>query len=315
MRSLVMGPTEWALLILLSLLWGGSFFFVELALVELEPFTVVLGRVGFAAAALLGFVALSGHRMPREPAVWGAFLVMGGLNNLIPFSLITWGQVHIDSGLTSILNATTPLFTVVLAHFLTSDERMTPNRLTGVLVGLVGVVILIGPEALSGFGLQAYAQLAILGAALFYGLSGIYGRRLSSLPSPVAAAGMLTGSTVMMVPLAFILEDPLSASPALLTWAAVLGLSLLSTALAYMVYFRILAAAGATNLLLVTFLIPPSALLLGVFVLGEPLSWTALAGMALIFCGLAAVDGRALGLLRRMLGMASPESGSPIDRA
>ncbi len=313
MRSLVMGPSEWALLILLSLLWGGSFFFVELALVELEPFTVVLGRVGFAAAALLGFVALSGLGMPREPAVWGAFLVMGGLNNLIPFSLITWGQVYIDSGLTSILNATTPLFTVVLAHFLTSDERMTANRLAGVLAGLAGVVVLIGPEALAGFGLQAFAQLAILGAALFYGLAGIYGRRLSALPSPVAAAGMLTGSTVMMLPLAFVLEDPLSARPALLTWGAVLGLSLLSTALAYMVYFRILAAAGATNLLLVTFLIPVSAILLGVLVLGETLAWSALAGMALIFLGLAAIDGRLAAALRRLVGAAPPDTRSPTD--
>lgn len=239
-----MGAREWLLLVVLSLLWGGSFFFAEVALVELGPLTVVLGRVGFAAPVLVAFVYLSGRRMPAAPRVWGAFLVMGALNNLIPFSLIVWGQVHIDSGLASILNATTPLFTVVLAHFLTRDERMTPGRLAGVLLGLSGVAVLIGPAALGGLGAHGLGQLAVLGAALSYAFAGIFGRRFKGLPSSVAAAGMVTGTTVMMLPLALVVEQPWTATPGPAAWFAVFGLAVLCTALAYLIYFRVLAAPG-----------------------------------------------------------------------
>ena len=299
MSSQSMGPAAWALLVALSVVWGGSFFFVEVALRELGPFTIVLGRIGFAALALLLLVAFTGQAMPRDRATWGAFFIMGGLNNLIPFSLITWGQVSIESGLASILNATTPLFAVVLAHFLTADERMTPNRLAGVLIGLAGVAVLIGPEALDGLGATGLGQIAILGAALSYAFAGIYGRRLRHLPVAVAAAGMLTASTFQVLPLALALETPFAVLPGLATWGAILGIALLSTALAYLLYFRILALAGATNLLLVTFLIPVSALFLGIAFLDERPGWTAFAGMALIFAGLAAVDGRLWGVLRR----------------
>ena len=295
----VMSSRDWLLLLVLSVLWGGSFFFVEVALDELGPLTVVTGRVGLAAAALIGLVYLGGGRMPHAPSLWGAFLVMGALNNLIPFSLIAWGQVHIDSGLASILNATTPLFTVILAHFLTAEERLTPGRLAGVLLGLSGVAVLIGPEALAGLGVAGLGQIAVLAAALSYAFAGIFGRRFKDLPPAVAAAGMLTATTVMILPLALVVERPWSLSLSGETWGATLGLALLSTAVAYQIYFRILASAGATNLLLVTFLIPVSALLLGVLVLGEQPDWTAFAGMALIFAGLAAVDGRLLARLRR----------------
>ncbi len=292
MKNRVMGGREWLLLVVLSVLWGGSFFFSEVALVELRPFTVVLGRVGSAAIALVAFVYVTGRRMPASPRLWGAFLVMGALNNLIPFSLIVWGQVTIDSGLASILNATTPLFTVVLAHVLTRDERMTRNRLIGVLLGLGGVAVLVGPDVLGGLGTQGLAQLAVLGAAASYACAGIYGRRFKELPPAVAAAGMLCGTTVMILPVALILDQPWSLRPSAVTWGAILGLSLLSTALAYLIYFRILAAVGATNLLLVTFLIPVSAVFLGMTLLGERPDASAFAGMALIFAGLAVVDGR-----------------------
>ena len=299
MKNRVMGGREWLLLVALSVLWGGSFFFSEVALDELRPLTVVLGRVGFAAVALVAFVYLTGRRMPGSPALWGAFLVMGAMNNLIPFSLIVWGQVTIDSGFAAILNATTPLFTVLLAHVLTRDERMTGNRLIGVLLGLGGVAALVGPDVLGGLGAQGLAQLAVLGAAFSYACAGIYGRRFRDLPPAVAAAGMVYGTAIMILPLALVLERPWNSSPGMVTWGAVLGLSLLSTALAYLIYFRILAAAGATNLLLVTFLIPVSALFLGVAVLGERPDWPAFAGLTLIFAGLAAVDGRLFSVVRR----------------
>ena len=287
-----MSLSEWMLLVILSVLWGGSFFFNKIALEELPPLTLVLARVSLAAIALTAFVFLQGKQKQASLNLWREFLVMGALNNLIPFSLIVWGQTHIDSSLAAILNATTPVFTVVLAHVLTQDERLTPNRLVGVFLGLCGVVVLIGADALRGLSLNSLGQVAILGAACSYGCAGIYGRRFKTIPSTVAAAGMLTGTTIMMLPLVLILEQPWTLNPSAVTWGAVLGLSLLSTAIAYLLYFRILAVAGATNLMLVTFLIPVSAIVLGVFVLGEQLQWTELMGMVLILASLAAIDGR-----------------------
>jgi drug/metabolite transporter (DMT)-like permease len=289
----MMGPIEWLPLVVLSVLWGGSFFFNRLALTELRPFTVVLGRVGLAALALHALVLARGLRMPGSPGAWGAFLAMGALNNLVPFSLIVWGQTRIPSGLASILNATTPLWTVVVAHLLTRDERLTRSRLGGVLLGLAGVVVILGPEALLGLSLDVLAELAVLGAALSYAFAGVFGRRFRALPPLVTATGQVTGTVLMALPIALAADRPWTLpAPGLVTWGALGGLALLSTALAYVIYFRVLAAAGATNILLVTFLIPVSALLLGSTVLGERLVPRQLAGMALIGLGLAAIDGR-----------------------
>jgi drug/metabolite transporter (DMT)-like permease len=300
MINRTMGPLEWGLLIALSVLWGGSFFFAEVALAELRPFTVVLCRVGFAALVLLIVVYATGQRMPRRGGLWSAFFVMGALNNLIPFTLIVWGQTQIASSLASILNAATPLFTVVLAHLLTHDEKLTPNRLAGVLLGMAGVAVLIGPEVLQGLGLHLAAQLAVLGAALSYGFAGIFGRRFRGEPPLVVATGQVTATTVMILPAA-LFADRLWAVPlpGAATWGAIAGLAVLSTALAYVIFFRILAAAGATNLVLVTLLIPVSAILLGTAILGERLAAGHFAGMALIGLGLAAIDGRPLKALRR----------------
>lgn len=267
-----MTPLEWLLLLTLSVLWGGSFFFGEVALDELPPLTLVLGRVGLAAVALNLVVLATGHRMPGDAKLWGAFLVMSALNNFIPFTLIFWGQTEITSGLASILNATTPLWTVVLAHFLTRDERMSGNKLAGVAFGLVGVAVMIGPAALGGVGLNVLAQLAVLGAAISYGVAGIFGRRFKrpGVNPLVTATGQLTGTTVMMLPVALIADQPWTLpSLSLSTYGAVAGLALLCTAVAYVIYFRLLASAGATNLLLVTFLIPVSALVLGITILGK----------------------------------------------
>ena len=255
-----MGLAEWLLLVALSVLWGGSFFFAEVALAELPPFTVVLARVSLAAVALVAMVLASRQPVPRSLRLWGAFVMMGALNNLIPFSLIVWGQTEIASGLAAILNATTPLFTVLLAHLLTTDERLTSARFAGVLAGFAGVVVMIGPAALEGLAGPVLAQLACLAAALSYALAGIFGRRLRHHPPLVAAAGQVTMSTLLILPLALLVDRPWTlAPPGPATWSALLGIALLSTALAYVIYFRILARAGATNLLLVTFLIPVSS--------------------------------------------------------
>lgn len=285
----------WLLLIALSILWGGSFFFAEIALIELPPFTVVLGRVGIAAIVLNLLVIATGLRMPASLGLWGAFLAMGTLNNLIPFSLIVWGQTEITSGLASILNATTPLFAVVVAHFLTADEKLTTSRLAGVVIGFAGTVLMIGPAALAGLGAEALAQLAVLTAALAYSFASIYGRRFRGLPPMIIATGQVTCSTMLLIPLVLVIDRPFElAPPGLATWAALISIAVFSTALAYILYFKILVLAGATNLMLVTFLIPISALLLGSLFLGEIITPAQLAGMALIGAGLALIDGRLL---------------------
>jgi drug/metabolite transporter (DMT)-like permease len=262
----------------------------------------VLGRVGLAALALLATVRAAGQHMPRGLGLWAAFFAMGALNNLVPFSLIFWGQTRIASGLAAILNATTPLWTVLLAHLLTRDEKLTPNRLAGVLAGLAGVAVMIGPEALAGLGLDLLAQTAVVLAAVSYAFAGIFGRRFRAAGvSPlVTAAGQVTATTVMALPVVLLVDRPWALPvPSAATWASVVALALLCTALAYILYFRILATAGATNIALVTFMVPASAILLGSVVLGERLEPRDFAGMALIGFGLAAIDGRVLSLWRR----------------
>jgi drug/metabolite transporter (DMT)-like permease len=296
-----MGLQEWGLLLFLSVIWGGSFFFIGIAVKSLPPFTLVFLRVALAATVLNLVVPAVGMRMPADRKTWSAFFGMGFLNNLMPFSLIVWGQTHIASGLASILNATTPVFTVIVAHFLTRDEKLTLNRLIGVLVGLAGVSVIIGPERLQGLGVNAFAQLAVLGAAVCYSFAGIYGRRFRRLGvhPVVTATGQVSASAIMLLPLALAVDHPwrlpIPAPPVL---GAVLGLATLSTALAYIIFFRVLATAGATNIMLVTFLIPVSAILLGTVFLGEHLAWRHFLGMGLIGGGLAAIDGRLLPRIR-----------------
>ena len=302
MSTKQMGVAEWGMLIVLSVLWGGSFLFNGMAVRELPPFTIVTLRVGIAAAALLVLVRIMGLHMPRGRSVWAAFFGMGLLNNVIPFSLIVWGQTQIASGLASILNATTPLFTVIVAHLLTTDEKMTGNRLAGVVVGFTGVAIMIGPAAAAGSVSSVLAPLAVLCAALSYSIASIYGRRFHAMGMApmIPATGQVTASTLMLLPIALLVDHPWSlAMPGAATWGAIFGIALLSSALAYLLFFRILATAGATNLSLVTFLIPVSAILLGTLVLGERLEAKHFAGMALIALGLAAIDGRPLGWLKR----------------
>lgn len=288
-----MSPLEWLLLLALSLLWGGSFLFNELALRGLPPFTLVLCRAALAAMTLGLVLRARGLRLPQDERWWPAFAVMSLFNNVVPFSLIVWGQTRIGGGLASVLNATTPLWTVLLAHAFTADEKLRPNRLAGVAVGFLGVAVIIGPDALTGLGDDALAQLAVVAAAFSYGCSGVFGRRFRTLDPLVTATGQLTATTAMMLPLALAFDRPWQlAAPPVEAWLAVLALALLSTALAYALFFRILAGAGATNAQLVTFLIPPSALLLGTLFLGERLEPRDLLGMALIGLGLAAIDGR-----------------------
>ena len=308
----VMGSREWLLLITLSVIWGGSFFFTGVAVRELPPFTLVTLRVSLAALALLIVIRARGLSMPADPRIWAAFFGMGILNNMIPFSLIVWGQTHIPSGLASILNATTPFFGVVVAHILTQDEKMTGRRLAGTVIGFAGVAFMIGPAALSGLGSNVLAQLAVLGAALSYAFAGVFGRRFRAMGvSPlVTACGQVCASTVLMLPIALFVDRPWTlAVPSVSTWLAVGAIALISTALAYILFFRILATAGATNLMLVTFLIPVSAILLGWLFLGELLEPKHFFGMATIVMGLALIDGRLPTMIGRLWRRPHPDIG------
>lgn len=290
---LTMSAADWALLVLLSTLWGGSFFFAKIAIAELPPLTVALGRVAIAAALLVVLARITGTALPAAAAGWRRYAVMGFLNNALPFGLIFWGQTHIPSGLAAILNATTPLFTVLVAHWATTDEKLTPTRLVGVAAGLIGVIIMIGPDMLRELGSDVLGQLACLAAALSYAFAGVYGRRFRGEPALRVAAGQLVASSLIVAPVAFVIDRPWTlALPGPTTLAALVALATFSTAIGYLLYFRILARVGATNLLLVTFLIPVSAILLGTLILGEQLSPRHIVGMLAIAVGLAAIDGR-----------------------
>ncbi|PTM38965.1 DMT family transporter [Bosea sp. 124] len=288
-----MGLREWLLLLLLSVLWGGSFFFGKIAVGEWPPLMVVQARCALAAGALYLVLRARGLDLAVGGAMWRSFFGMGLLNNLIPFCLIFWSQTQLPSGLSAILNATTPVFGVVVAHVFGRNERATPLKIGGVLAGLCGVAILMGPDAVSGFGDSLLAQLAGLGAALSYGFSGLYGRRFRELPPLVTATGQLSATSLMMLPIVLAFAPPWALPvPSWQAAGALVGLALISTALAYVIFFEIMRRAGATNVMLVTFLIPVSAILLGVGLLGESLLPRHFAGMAAIFAGLALIDGR-----------------------
>ncbi len=318
--SRTMGMAQWATLLALSLLWGASFYFVAVAVTALPPLTVVALRVALAALALWAVMAAMGLKWPQGPGVWRVFGVLGLLNVAVPFGLIAWGQTLIPSGLASILNAATPLFGVLVAHLFTANEKITPGAAAGVLIGFTGVAVMIGPAALLAQGVgpdggmgatsatsaSVIGQLAILAAALCYALGTVYARlRLKPLGiHPITSAtAQVAASAVFLAPVALIADQPWAlANPSLGVWGAVVALALASTSLAYILYFRLMESTGATNILLVTFLIPISAILLGVGLLNEVLAVKHFAGMAIIGLGLAAIDGRPYAAVRRLLG-------------
>lgn len=286
------------ILLILSLLWGGSFFFFEVLLEHWPPLTIVTLRVGIATCVLWLIVVARSVPIPKTGRAWFALGVVGLLNNALPFFLIVWGQVHITAGLSSILNATTPFFTVLVAGAFLVDERITKGKFIGVIFGLLGTVIMIGPDVLvSGFRSgHVLGQLAVLGAALSYAFAGVWARRFKEMGiTPIIIAAGQTGMALLiLLPLCVIIDAPMgsfaNAGPTI--WAAILGLAIFSTALAYILYFRLIASAGATNAALVTFLVPISAILLGVVFLGEGFTPVQAAGMGLIGLGLSIMDGR-----------------------
>ena len=299
-----MGPLEWVMLVALSVLWGSSFFFVAVAVRELPPLTIVVLRIGIAALVLWTLLQALGLSIQRDRKALRLFFGIGLLNTVLPSCLTVWAQTHIGSGVAAILNATTPMFTVIIAHILTPDEKLTFPRLLGVVVGFIGVAVLFGGASVRSLGVNVVAELAILVAAIAYAFAGVLGLKFKEMGIiPISAAtGLATASTLLLLPVVVIAETPWTHPvPDGATIAAILALALVSTVIGYILYFHILSTAGATNLLLVAFLAPVSAIMLGAIVLGERLEAKHFAGMGLIGLGLMAIDGRPARLASRLL--------------
>jgi len=295
----VMNRSDWLTLIGLAVIWGSAFFCIHVAVHAVPPLTYVWLRVTIAAAALWGYLAWRKEPAGLPRSVWGSMFLLALLNNVIPFILFGWGQTHIASGLASILNATTPIWGVIVAHVFTHDERMTPRKIAGVLLGFGGVAMMIGPGLLGSIGSDVLAQLACVTAALLYALAGVWARRFKRQGiSPMSVTtGQLTASAVVMLPVAFIFDQPWQqAFPPLGAIGAILVLAVICSAYAYVLYFRLIDSAGATNALLVTLLVPPVAIVMGALILGEAIEIRDFAGLGLIALGLAAIDGRLLSL-------------------
>lgn len=286
-------PRTWIELFILGFIWGGSFLAIRLALNEVPFVTSVAHRVFWAALILWAYVALRGLPIPRDPKIWGALFVMGLLNNVIPFSLMAWGQLHIPTGLTSVFNAGTAIFGVVIAALILADERLTPRKVIGSLIGFFGVATAIGLDSMRNFDITSLAQLAVIGGTISYAFAGVWARiNLSSLTPQVAAAGMLTGSSLVMVPAALLIDGAPSFNLSLTAFTAIGYYVVFATAGAYLLYYRILASAGSANTMIVTLLIPPVSIILGALVLNESLSSNVYVGLALLALGLAILDGR-----------------------
>ncbi len=281
----------WLMLILLGALWGGSFFFARIAVMEFPPLWLVFFRVSIAVLALHLYMAATGQWQSFRKMPFLPFFGLGLLNNAIPFSLIFAGQTVLGAGLASILNATTPFLTVIAANMLTRDEKASPAKIIGTLIGIAGAAAIVGPSALGGLSAPLWAELAVIGAAASYALASIYGKRFRHIPPLFTATGQLTASTILMLPVALLIHgapDALQWSSG--SWLAVLALALGSTAFAYTLFFRILAEAGATVVSLVTLIVPVSAVLLGITFLGEKLSLNQLFGMGMIAAGLIVLN-------------------------
>ena len=293
----------WAELTLLALIWGASFLAIRIAIAEVPVLTSVLLRTSLAMAALWLYVIARRLPLPSDAATWAGLVAMGALNNVIPFALMAWGQLHIETGLTSILNAASAVFGVLVAALVFADERLSARKIAGVGLGFAGVVTVIGPGLRAALDLRSLGQLAVLGGALSYAFAAAFARaRLSHLRPEVAAAGMLAGSTLILLPLVLLFDGVPTLDYRPVTWAAVGYYALIATALAYLLYYRILAMAGSGNLMVVTLLIPPVSITLGALVLDEALAARAYAGFALIALGLSVLDGRAWARLRMLAG-------------
>jgi drug/metabolite transporter (DMT)-like permease len=308
---------DWSLLVVLSLIWGTSFLFNKLAVASLPPATIVAGRLTVAAALLLAVVRLVDRRLPRSPSPWLWFLAMAVVGNAVPFTLITWGQQTVDSGLAGILMAVMPLTTVLMAHFFVAGERMTAARVAGFVLGFAGIVVLTGPAALrelGGSGSQLLRQLAILLAAMCYAANTIIARRMPPTDTLVTSCGVLVCGSAVMLPMAVLFETPWTSAPTVTSLIAVAWLGLTSTGIAMFIYYRIIESAGPTFISQMNYMIPVVAAFAGVVLMGEHLAWTAFLALAMILAGVALAQLSAASRAVESGGGAPVETGTePAD--
>lgn len=289
-------------LLVLAAMWGPSFIFIKIAVEDIPPFTMVVGRVGTAALLLLALLHLQGGRLPKPGPIWKHLALVALVHNAIPFTLFNWGEQHIDSALAAILNGTTPLFTIILAHMFVADDRITPRKLAGVLIGFGGLLMLIGPSLLDGFHATTWGLLAVATAAACYGIAIVYTRlHLRGLPPLVAPTAQMLLATLYVLPLSLLVDRPFSMP--MPSWAALgslLVLGVFGTAVAFIVYYRLIEATNPTYVSTVTYMLPVVGVILGVTVLNEQLAWNAYVGCALILSGVMIVNGVFNGIRARL---------------
>jgi drug/metabolite transporter (DMT)-like permease len=291
--SLRMGAGEWTLLGFHSMLWGTAFFFAELAIPEIPALTIAAFRLIPASLTMVGICLLLGYRLPASWREWAWLLLLATANNVTPILLILWAQREVTGGIAALFNATTPLFGVFLAHVFTQDERLTVLKITGILVGIFGVVLLVGADLLGGLGGSGFAKLALLGAALCYALGGIYARRFPQYPPQTLATGQMIGALMLSMPLALLVDQPWALPlPSAKAVGAVIGMGLFASALSAICYFTVLKRAGATNAMLATLLVPLTPIVLGGLFLGETLTEREIIGACIIGLALLTIDGR-----------------------
>lgn len=286
-----MNLKDWLLLITISFMWGGSFFFNAILIDAVGPWTLTAGRVTIGALGVWLYVFLSRRRVPTDPGLWGFYLLLGTVSYALPFTVIAWGQIQITSGLASIINSMVPITTLVVTHFWPGGERMTRLKAFGVLTGFAGVFVLMLPKLQSGALGELLAYLAVYSASIFYAFGLNMARRLKSHSPVVTAAGALTGAAIVSLLFSITLESPPPLDNSSV-WGAFLGIGLISTALAFSLMYSLLPRIGPVNFSTVTYMVPVTSIFLGISLLDERIEWIQLAGMAVIFVGLLFVDGR-----------------------
>jgi drug/metabolite transporter (DMT)-like permease len=281
------------MLVLLAALWGPSFLFIKIAVETIPPFTLVAGRVGIGAVLLVSYLYARGGRLPKKWGVWKHLALIALVHNAIPFVLFSWSEQYIDSAIASILNGTTPLFTIVLAHFFTTDDKLTPAKMTGTLIGFGGLILLLLPSFTDGVQLTTLGVLGVALAAALYGVAIVYSRNyLRDLPPLVAPTGQMIMATIYVLPMALLLERPFFLpAPTTESLISLLALGVFGTAVAFVVYYRLIAVADASYVSMTTYLIPIVGVVLGVIVLNEQLTWHSYAGCGLILFGVMVVNG------------------------
>ena len=292
---------EWSLLILLSVIWGSSFFFQGYALRALPPLTIVWLRLAIAAITMVIITRAIGQRVILNYQIFTPLIALALVGLVLPFSLLVWAQTHITSSLASILTGLTPMCIMVVAQIFTKDEKINGRKIVGMVIGFTGVAMMIGPEALRGITDDVLAQLACIGACTCYAFASVFGRRFAKFDLKPAeiVTGQCIAASILLLPVTIVIETPWRIpNPDIFVWGAVFGLAVISTSLAYMLFYRVLATAGATNISLVTFMVPITAVSLGILILGESLELQHILGAGGIAVGLGIIDGRLLSWLR-----------------